>query len=303
MVLKAVISFIFTLVVVSLLILYWFIPLGTIDYSPSPSHSNFSLNDGGNGSMQFYQNMRYPDSRISYGIDNCPLNKIDEMQRAFETVSDQTVLNFYPVGSNPEISVTCDSKTKIEGGLFIAGEGGPANITRLDNFNVIHKGTILLLRESKCENPNIGTHELLHALGFDHSGNPNNVMYSVSKCGQTIGQDTINLLDYLYSFPSQPDLIFEDVSASMRGRYLDLNMTVRNHGLKDSEEAEILIYADDKLIKEIELETLKIGHGRILIFTNLFTLKRNIDELRFFINYDFQELDKGNNQIVLEIKK
>jgi len=302
--LKAVLGFIFILVVVSLLVLYWFIPLENIEYGlDSPGHSNFTLNTLDNETMQFYQNMRYPDSRISYGIDNCPLKKIDEMKRAFESISDQTVLDFYPVGSDEEISVTCESKNKVEEGLFIAGEGGPVNITKSDKFNVIHKGSILLIRESKCENPNIGIHELLHALGFDHSNNPNNVMYGVSRCGQTIGQDTINLLNYLYSFPSQPDLVFEDVSASMHGRYLDLNMTIRNNGLRGSEEAEILIYTDDKLIKEIELEPIEIGHGRIIVFTNLFTLKRNIDELKFFIDSDFPELDKDNNQVILEIKK
>ncbi len=301
---KVLLSFIFILIVVSLLVLYWFIPLGTIEYGlNSPGHSNFSLSSSGNESMQFYQSMRYPDSRISYMIDKCPLKKMEEMERAFETVSDQTILNFYPVGSNEEISVTCDSKTKVEGGLFIAGEGGPVNITRSDKFNVIHKGGILLIRESKCENPNIGTHELLHALGFDHSKNPDNIMYNVSKCSQTIGEDTINLLNYLYSFPSQPDLSFENVSAFMRGRYLDLNMTIRNNGLKDSEEAEILVYAGDKLIKEIELEALEIGHGRVIVLTNIFTLKRNIDELRFFIESGFEELDKANNIVTLEIKK
>ncbi len=51
--------------------------------------------------------------------------KRDNMKRAFQIISDKTVLSFYPVESNEEISVTCDSRTKIKGGLFIAGEGGP----------------------------------------------------------------------------------------------------------------------------------------------------------------------------------
>ena len=59
-------------------------------------------------------------------------------------------------------------------GLFIAGEGGPSNITKSGDFSVITHGSILLIKESKCERPNIAIHELLHALGFDHSENPNN---------------------------------------------------------------------------------------------------------------------------------
>ena len=301
---KTILSLIFILFVVALLVLYWFIPLETITYGiGSPTHSNFSLNSYDNQSMQFYKNMRYPGSDISYAIDNCPLKKMDEMKQAFEAISDKTVIDFYPVVGDEEISVTCDSKAKIEGGLFIAGEGGPTNITQSDRFNIIHKGSILLIRESKCPRPNIGIHELLHALGFDHSNNPNNVMYSVSKCDQTIGQDTINLLNFLYSFPSQPDLAFENVSASMRGRYLDVNITIRNNGLKDSEKTEIFIYADNKLIKEVDLDILKIGHGRIIVLTNIFILKKNIGELKFFIDSDFKELDKANNQVTLEIKK
>lgn len=302
--LGVVFSLIFIIFVVVLLVLYWFIPLGTINYgTSSPGHSNFSLNTLDNKTMQFYENMRYPDSRISYRIDNCPLKKGDEMKRAFEIISNSTPIAFYLVSSDEEISVTCDSKAKVEGGLFIAGEGGPSNITQSDLFNVIHKGTILLIKESKCPRPNIGIHELLHALGFDHSNNPNNVMYSVSKCDQTIGQDTINLLDWLYSFPSQPDLTLENVSATMSGAYLDVNMTIRNNGLKDSEKATIYIYADDKLVEEVELDVLGIGHGRIIILNNVFILKRNVDKLEFFIDYDFEELDKDNNKATLEIKK
>jgi len=301
---SVVLSLIFIIFVVILLVLYWFVPLGTINYgTSSPGHSNFSLNALDSQSMQFYENMRYPNSEISYKIDNCPLKKSDEMIQAFEAVSNNTPMTFYPVSGDEEISVTCDSKARVEGGLFIAGEGGPSNITRSELFNVIHGGTILLIRESKCSSPNIGIHELLHALGFDHSNNPDNVMYSISKCSQTIGQDTVNLLNWLYSFPSQPDLTLENVSATMRGAYLDLNMTIRNNGLKDSEEAIVFVYADSKLAKEVEIDVLKIGHGRMILLNNVFLLKRNVDKLEFFIDYEFEELNKDNNEVTLEIKK
>lgn len=300
----AVFSFIFIIFVVVLLALYWFVPLGTINYGiSSPGHSNFSLNTLDIQSMQFYEHMRYSDSKISYRIENCPLNKKDEMKQAFEAVSNSTSVTFYPVSGGEEISVTCDSKAKVEGGLFIAGEGGPSNITQSDLFNVIHTGTILLIRESKCSRPNIGIHELLHALGFDHSNNPKNIMYNISRCDQTMGQDTIDLLDWLYSFPSQPDLTLENISATMHGAYLDVNITVRNNGLRDSEEAIISIYTDDKLATEVELDVLKIGHGRVITLNNIFIMKRNVDKLEFFIEYDFEELNKNNNEVTLEIKK
>ena len=301
---KTIFSLIFFLVVITLLLFYWFIPLEEINFEFSqPKNTNFTLNASLSENMQFYENMRYPSSDISYRIQDCPLKKSDDMKTAFNIIENKTLLNFYPVIANEEISVTCENKARVEGGLFIAGEGGPVNITRSENFNVIHKGSVLLIRESKCENPNIGIHELLHALGFDHSTNPNNIMYEVSKCNQEIGQDTINLLNWLYSFPSQPDLSFENASASMKGRYLDVSVTIKNNGLKESENTKIIIYADSKPLKEIELSSLEIGHGRIITLTNIFVLQRDIDELEFFINSDFEELNKDNNRITLEIKK
>jgi len=288
---------------VLLLLFYWILPLETIDFGTASSrNSNFSLNSYGNESMQFYENMRYPSQDISYKIQGCTLQKTDEMKKSFEIIENFTVLNFYSVNSNEEISITCDSKMKFEGDLFIAGEGGPINITRAGYFNVIQQGAITLIRESKCENPNVGIHELLHALGFDHSENPNNIMYPVSKCSQTIGQDTINRINWLYSFQSLPDLAFENVSATMSGRYLDMNFTIRNQGLKDSPPGAVEIYADGEIIKEIESEPLEIGQGRRTLINNIFVLQKKIDELEFFIKTNFEELDKGNNEAVLNYK-
>ncbi|MEK6840940.1 MAG: matrixin family metalloprotease [Nanoarchaeota archaeon] len=303
MALKEVITSIGAVILVLLLFFYWVFPLETIDFGTTKSrNSNFSLGNYGNASMQFYENMRYPEKDISYRIQGCPISKSDEMKNSFEIIENLTILNFYSVADNEEISVTCDSKAKFEGNLFIAGEGGPINITNAGDFNVIRRGAISLIRESKCENPNVGIHELLHALGFDHSENPNNIMYNISKCSQTIGQDIPDTINQLYSFPSLPDLAFENVSATMEGRYLNVNFTIRNQGLKDSSGAAIKIYADGEIIKEIKTEPLDIGSGRRIWITNLFVFQKSINELEFFINTNFEELDRENNRVVLEYK-
>ncbi len=300
---KTFLSLIFILFTVLLLVFYWFIPFKTIEFDVTSKNYNFSLNTSVKETMQFYQNMRYPDSQISYKIYDCPLQKKNDMEQAFEIISSMSILNFYSINSDEEISVTCESGSRIEEGLFIAGEGGPTNITKGERFSVILHGKVLLIRDSKCERPNIAIHELLHALGFDHSNNPNNIMYPVSKCEQTIGEDIPQLINELYSIPTYSDLSFENVSAVMHGRYLDANISIRNNGLKNSEKTEVLIYADEKLVTEVELDVLEIGYGRIITLKNIRTKEINVDKLEFFINSSFDELEKNNNRIVLEIKK
>ncbi len=301
---KAVLTFILVLLAIALLVLYWFFPFSTNIFEPvGPGHSNFSLNGFDTTEMQFYENMRYPSKTISYKIDDCTLQKEDNMERAFEILELETALQFYPVDGGEEISVTCDSRNKIEGGMFIAGEGGPANITRTDKFSVIFNGKILLIKKSKCENPNVALHELLHALGFMHSSNPDNIMYNVSKCDQTIGEDIPLVIDKLYSYPTYSDLSFEETSATMHGRYLDINISVRNNGLKKSGEAKIIVSADGDEIKEFDLSPVDIGYGRTITLTNVFIKKLSVDELEFFIDSNFQELEKENNKIILKIKE
>jgi hypothetical protein len=295
----------FFILVVVLLMFYWIIPIGTVEFTfaSGPKNTNFTLNNSLDENIQFYENMRFPTTDISYRIGECTLQKSDEMERAFDTIENLTLLSFYPVTSNEEITVTCDSNTKMEGNLFIAGEGGPTKITQTENFNVIHEGKILLIRESKCPNPNIAIHELLHVLGFDHSDNPDNIMYYLTSCSQEIGQDTINLINYLYSFPTQPDLAIENVSAQMNGKYLDISIRLRNDGLKISEPSTVIIYADEKPVKEFELSSLGIGQGREITFTNIFILQTRVDEIEVFIDYGFEELNKKNNKVVLKIKE
>jgi len=300
---KSVLSFIFFLIVVALLVLYWFVPFNTVDFGAKVAHSNFNLESSDLTDMQFYPNMRFADSRISYRIYDCTLQKTEDMKRAFKIVSDKTVLDFYPVNFDEEISVHCDSQNKIEEGLFIAGEGGPVNITKTDSFNVISKGRILLIKDFKCNIPNVAIHELLHVLGFDHSANQKNIMYNVSKCGQSIGDDIPYLINYLYSFSSSPDISFGKVTAVMHGKYLNVEIEVKNNGLAESDQTQIKIYADDKIVKSIDLEPLGIGYGKKIMLTNIWITKVSVDKLKFVIDPKSEELDTSNNLVVLELKK
>ena len=286
--------------VVGMLWIYW-LPFEDIELSSTPKTYNFSSGVNESQKFQFYNNMRYSNSKISYRIDDaCTIKKKEDARRAFDILGEQTVLDFYSVGSNEEIFLTCEDKQKIKEDFFIAGEGGPVNITRAGNFNVIHYGEVILIRGSECPNPNVAMHEIFHALGFDHSLNENNIMYGVSKCSQTIGEDIKNLLSELYAFESLPDLIIEGVDPNIHGKYLDFNLSVRNNGLKKSGKAFLNIYSDQVLLEEIELDPLEIGFGVKYSLKNVKIKNSDFENLLFVIESDFKELDKKNNELAFE---
>lgn len=288
------------ILVIGLLIVYLVNPGGDLEFNLGyEKANNFSL---GNNSvqMQFYENMRFPDSRISYKIDDeCSLKKRNSMERAFRIMENETILMFYESNRNPEIYVSCQDRQVSDNGLFIAGEGGPTNITDTNQFRVIFNGEILLIRDSDCATPNVEIHELLHVLGFDHSDNDNNIMYPISKCKQTIGTEIVELIDEIYGVPKLPDLKIENASAEINGRSLSVSFSVRNEGIAKSENAIVKIFSDDKTLKEIELDSLEIGHGVKIELANIWLTKIKIEELGIVIDSDFDELSIENNKVLL----
>ena len=299
-VLKAFIGIFAIVFVLSLLGIYWFLPFGEVEFFASGGNSNFSVSS--DDKMQFYSNMRFPEKRISYKIINCPLQRNYDMENGFEFLSNLTELEFYPVLDNEEISIRCEDKQRFSSGLYIAGEGGPTNITETERFSVILRGEILLLKDSECKIPNIVIHELLHVLGFDHSTNKNNLMYNITNCNQIIGEDIISKLNEIYSVESLPDLKLEKATSTMNGRYLDTNISIRNFGLKAISGAELKIFADGELIKTIDLEFLDIGYGREIMFSNILISQLSVNELEYSIETASAELDKKNNKIKLVLE-
>ena len=304
-ILETILVIIFLIFLVSMLWIYWFTGFGDVQLLKSNSQdSNFSMNLTSDN-MQFYENLRYSDSKISYHIsDKCTLQKKEDAERAFEILENKTILDFYSVNSNEEILITCESRQKFKEDYFIAGEGGPVNISKAGQFNVIFNGQVLLIRQSECANPNIALHEILHALGFGHSLNENNIMYEISECSQTLGEDIPRFIDELYSIPSHPDLAFEEVIPLIHdGKYLDLNISIKNIGLKDSEKAFVNVYLDNEVFEKIELKELKVGAGIKITIQNLKFKTTDFNEIKFIIETNFEELNKENNGVSFNVEE
>ena len=288
------------IILIFALIIYWLNPGGDMSFDFNQGYnSNFSASNN-TVQMQFYENMRFPAPEISYSIDDlCSLKRKNSMTEAFAILENYTILSFYPVSKNPEITVSCQNRQMVEDGLFIAGEGGPTNITDANQYKIIWSGEILLIKDTECERPNVAVHELLHVLGFEHSDNENNILYPVSKCRQVIGTDIPDLINKLYSIPGLPDLKFVNASAEINGRSLSVNFSVRNEGLSESSDAKIKIFTEDKVVEDIDLKPLSVGQGVKIELSNIWLSKTKIEELGIVIESDFDELSHDNNQVLL----
>lgn len=267
--------------------------------------------------IQFYPNMKFNHNNISYHIDdNCDGGKREKILSAFDELkANIPIIDFYPTVSNPDIEIICarGSIATLETEKekhFIAGEGGAKEIIQTGRFNVITEGIILLYENSEikvvdCEYPNVELHELMHVFGFDHTNNKISLMYPlIESCDQVLDSSITNYLSLLYSQPNLPDLYFEDLKVTKKGRYIDFNLTIKNSGSVDSGPVTLSIIDNGNVIHESDLGFFKLGSG-ISIFTQNLRLEHlNPDQIVFIIdkNNKIKEIDKNNNIVNIKLE-
>ena len=261
-----------------------------------------------NNTPVFIENLRFNHNNISYFIeDECAGVREDSMIEAFDIFENEMhLISFYWIENRTEadINVGCsDNYIELSESLFVAGEGGPSRIINTSIFKLIEKGKISLYKDPRCDYPVIGLHELLHVFGFDHSDNPESIMYNVSKCSQRITQDMIDLIDRLYSIEPLADALIDNLTAIKKGRYLDFNITVLNEGLIGIDFINLTIFADGKEFQTIDLGELDVGYGRTLRATNSKLPSRNVDKIEFVLDSDnnIRELNEENNFMQMSI--
>ncbi len=258
-----------------------------------------------NKEIQFYPNMRYSESRISYEIAGaCSNEKVSQVEEVFSILEDRTILEFYSSG-NGEIAVTCSDlapEPKTEG-HFVAGEGGPTEIVNSTLYSVILSGKVALYRDEKCANPNIALHEILHALGFDHNNNQNSILYPTLDCDQEIDSYIIDEINRLYEVESAPDLTISKVEATKGGPYLNFEIEVANQGLKLANNVVLSIYSNGNLEEEFNLDDIDIGTRKILKVENL-KISRSANIIKFVVDSQnrIDEISENNNELELVVE-
>lgn len=284
--------------------LFWLnMPGETLTYKPiqQNTQSGIAENAVSGEITQFYPNMRFAGRNISYRLESaCNPEKWVDIERAFDILSEKTILSFYKTNKEPEIRIMCSeiSPAAEEEGHFIAGEGGPSDIINTSNYAVILSGKIALYRAEKCQEPKIAIHEILHALGFEHYNSTKSIMYPVTGCEQEIDMEIIEGINNLYAQKPLPDLRITELAANQAGRYLNFEANISNEGLALSADSELEIYADDSKISNFSIGKIDIGVKKSLFVTNV-RLPRGFDEINFVVNSGEEELSYDNNKMTL----
>jgi len=253
----------------------------------------------------FAENLRFNHNLISYDISNsCDNKRREEAVSAFNIFSEETkVISFYEVGKNGEIKVKCSNEfIQLNGDLFAAGEGGPSRIINTSGFKVIEEGRIVLYNAEDCDYPIVALHELCHVFGFDHSPDPDNIMYNTSSCHQRMSPDMGEFIQELYSIEPLADAKIEDVEGVVRGKYLDFNISVLNEGMMPIVDIYLGIYGDGKFIDSVEMGDIDIGYGRTLKVENM-PINLGIKDIKFIIDFNevVRELSEENNEATLSV--
>lgn len=255
-------------------------------------------------SKQFYERMRYADKKIPYFISSsCTSERANAMTSAMDNLESLTSLDFeVSVESRAELKILCSDVAPAAGeeNHFVAGEGGPSRVINSTLYSVILEGKIALYREESCSEPKVATHELLHALGFDHNNNIGSIMYPTLNCDQEIDEEIISSINKLYSVNSLPDLVVYSVSATKSGRYLNFHIEILNQGLVSSEPVVLQIYSNDEFVEKFDVGAIGVGSRKILDVENL-KIPSNGQKIEFRVDgvNSVIELDEQNNEAIL----
>jgi len=288
-----------TLLVGALYLLWTYIPTEQVEFEAYKAEVSADLPTK---SSQFYPNMRYPKSEITFFLSSaCSNKKKKDFREATKILESTTILKFSETPSEEhDITISCSNVAPKpdQENHFVAGEGGPSLFINTSRYATILEGEIALYRAETCDTPNIALHELLHALGFDHNSNEDSIMFPLTDCDQTIDSEITSEINRLYSQPALADLTIDSIDANKSGRYLNFELIVANIGLLKIETSSVDIIANNEVIKTFDLGDMNIGAKRHLTVSNL-RIPKNADEIKFVAITSVQEISKENNEATI----
>jgi len=254
----------------------------------------------------FYPNLRFNHNDISYFIESsCSSNRAERMEEAFSILEEKVrIISFYPdISRGADIMIGCSKDyLEKEENVFIAGEGGPTKIINTTLYNIIVTGKISLFKKVSCDFPLVEIHELLHVFGFDHSDNEKSIMYNYSSCDQQITDDIVSNLILLYSVEPLADLYISDINSTKKGRYLDFSIEIRNRGLINADNSQLIVKVGEQEIDTFDFGVIDFGGGKSLSVKNLRLPSRDTKEITFLLKtMNKKELDYQNNEIKLKV--
>lgn len=287
------------LIIIIMLLIYITFSFQNLSIPAFPENNSFLyLGENNNLSYQFYENMRFKNSKISFLIKDCNTFQENYFKEALFILENNTFLEFYEVKENAELELFCEDWLVKEGNFIIAGEGGPVLVKKSGDFYIIEKAQALLRKESKCSSPNTALHEILHGFGFVHSLNPSNIMYKHSYCGQKLSQDILDKINEIYTIPPYADLKLKEGFFKLEKNILNFNITIENKGLDISEENFLNLFVNDKLFKEFGIPKINYGESLNFYVQNLY-ISEEINSLVLEIDSFEEDLNFENNKIVL----
>lgn len=230
------------------------------------------------------------------------VSSIENVREAMQRWENATskLITFIEVSRVEESDIVVNWVKNFEAsGKKILGEGGPV-VRDTGLFNLTVKGEIyLLVQKIKCLEIITATHEFGHVLGFDHSKNPQDIMYPSADCSQRISEAEVKTLFELYKVPPKPELYFLNASAKKPGKYLNLEFAVKNSGLIDSLPTSVSLVLDNRTVKNFELPKLEPGETVVIRISNMLIPSFKVFQLFVDSENRNDEIYEDNNFITL----
>jgi hypothetical protein len=253
----------------------------------------------------------YMDRNSGEGLAGFGEDDLEYVRQATKVWEEKTggIISFREVQSKEGADIIISwfpSLSAMEGGKVV-GEGGPTRAIQTGGKNTLLAGgeVFLLPTDNKCVGVNRPVHEIGHVLGLGHAppGHADIMFSKEISCKQNITRVTINAIEMLYREPALADLIVTNVSSTRRGDYMDVNLTVRNIGLRDSVQASLGFFAGDSLIESLAVPSFSVipsispGGGISNKITNA-RLPRGAREIVIKVDWknEVQESNEQNNE-------